>query len=180
MKEVDTRYRRYVMSERLKALLEYQGVPRSEFPRILLYMDQLLSFFEEFLGVFCRSQRESILTKTMVNNYVKARLLPPPRNKKYSREQLMQLLLICHLKNVLSIDDLRRLTGAGKTGEWSGDVETYFDIYSEAEKSALEALRLRLAPLEAGSDPKARAEEALRLAAEANILKQAAERLLME
>lgn len=168
------------MSERLKALLEYQGVPKDEFPKILLYMDQLLTFFEDFLGVFCRSQRESVLTKTMVNNYVKAKLLPPPKNKKYSREQLMQLLLICHLKNVLSIDDLRRLTGAGKTGDWSGNVGTYFEIYSEAEKNALVALRLRLAPLEAEADPKALAEEALRLAAEANILKQAAERLLME
>ncbi len=168
------------MSERLKALLEYQGIPKEEFPRILLYMDQLLTFFEEFLGVFCRSQRESILTKTMVNNYVKARLLPPPKNKKYSRDQLMQLLLICHLKNVLSIDDLRRLTGAGKTGEWTENVTTSFEIYSEAERKTLEALRVRLAPLEGESDPKARAEEALRLAAEANILKQAAERLLME
>lgn len=168
------------MSERLKALLDYQGVPKEEFPRILLYMDQLLTFFEEYLGVFCRSQRESVLTKTMVNNYVKARLLPPPKNKKYSREQLMQLLLICHLKNVLSIDDLRRLTGAGKTGEWSGDVNACFEIYSQAERQALEALRLRLAPLEEAADPKAMAEEALRLAAEANILKQAAERLLME
>lgn len=168
------------MSERLKALLEYQGIPKEEFPRILLYMDQLLTFFEEYLGVFCRSQRESILTKTMVNNYVKARLLPPPKNKKYSRDQLMQLLLICHLKNVLSIDDLRRLTGAGKTGEWTEDVAQSFEIYSEAERKTLEALRTRLAPLEAEGDSKARAEEALRLAAEANILKQAAERLLME
>lgn len=168
------------MSERLKALLEYQGIPKEEFPRILLYMDQLLTFFEEYLGVFCRSQRESILTKTMVNNYVKARLLPPPKNKKYSRDQLMQLLLICHLKNVLSIDDLRRLTGAGKTGEWTEDVAQSFEIYSEAERKTLEALRTRLAPLEAEGDAKARAEEALRLAAEANILKQAAERLLME
>lgn len=168
------------MSERLKALLAYRGVPKEEFPRILLYMDQLLSFFEEFLGVFCRSQRESVLTKTMVNNYVKAKLMPPPKNKKYSKEQLMQLLLICHLKNVLSIDDLRRLTGSGKTGEWSGNVGDYFDIYSEAERKTLEALRLRLSPLEAEADPKALAEEALRLAAEANILKQASERLLME
>lgn len=168
------------MSERLKALLEYPGVPKSEFPKILLYMDQLLTFFQEYLGVFCRNQQDSILTKTMVNNYVKAKLLPPPKNKKYSREQLMQLLLICHLKNVLSIDDLRRLTGAGRTGEWSGDVGACYEIYSEAERNALEALRLRLAPLEAEGDPTVMAQEALRLAAEANILKQAAERLLME
>ena len=168
------------MSERLKALLDYQGIPKDEFPKILLYMDQLLSFFEEYLGAFCRSQRDSILTKTMVNNYVKARLLPPPKNKKYSREQLMQLFLVCQLKNVLSIDDLRRLTGAGKTGEWQEGVGAYFDIYSEAEKSTLASLRQRLGPLEEAADPKVLAEEALRLAAEANILKQAAERLLME
>lgn len=168
------------MSERLKALLDYQGLPKSEFPKILLYMDQLLTFFEEYLGVFCRNQRESILTKTMVNNYVKAKLLPPPKNKKYSRDQLMQLLFICHLKNVLSIEDLRRLTGAGKTGEWQDNVEEYFDIYSDAERLILETLRERFTSMEGIEDPRRRAEEALRLAAAANILKQAAERLLGE
>lgn len=143
-------------------------------------MDQLLTFFEEHLGVFRRSQRDGILTKTMVNNYVKARLLPPPVKKKYSREQMMQLLLICHLKNVLSIEDLRRLTGAGKTGEWQGDVADYFRVYSEAEQGALESLRQRLGAFEAAADPEALRREALRLAAEANILKQAAERMLGE
>jgi DNA-binding transcriptional MerR regulator len=167
------------MSEGLKALMEFQGIPKTEFPKILLYMDQLLGFFEEHLGVFCRSQRDSVLTKTMVNNYVKAKLLPPPKNKKYSRDQLMQLMLICHLKNVLSIDDLRRLTGAGKAGEWADDVGETFDIYTSAEQQALESLRLRLASLDM-ADPKAMAAEALRLAAEANILKQASERLLGE
>lgn len=168
------------MSQSLKGLLGYPGVPRDEFPRILLYMDQLLTFFEEHLGVFRRSQRDGILTKTMVNNYVKARLLPPPVKKKYSREQMMQLLLICHLKNVLSIEDLRRLTGAGKTGEWQGDVADYFRVYSEAEQGALESLRQRLGAFEAAADPEALRREALRLAAEANILKQAAERMLGE
>lgn len=168
------------MSEQLNALLGYLGVPREEFPRILLYMDQLLTFFDEHLSVFRRSQRDSILTKTMVNNYVKARLIPPPDRKKYSREQLMQLLIVCHLKNVLSIEDLRRLTGAGKTGEWQGDVAGYFAVYSEAEKKALEGLRQRLEPLAAAEDREALRNEAIRLAAEANILKQAAERMLGE
>jgi len=166
--------------EQLKKLLSFEGVPVSEFPKIPLYMDQLLSFFDEVLGIFRLSTKEPILTKTMVNNYVKARVLPAPVAKKYNRHQLMQLRIIGQLKNVLSIDDIRRLTVAGKSGEWSAPVEDVYTTFAEAEQQAIQKLRERLESSGEGMDPAERSKVALRLATEANILKQAAERMIRE
>ena len=49
------------------------------------------------------------MTKSMVNNYSKERMIRPMRGKKYTREQILQILLICSLKNMLSIGDIKRL-----------------------------------------------------------------------
>ena len=50
-----------------------------------LYMDQVTTFMEEALGSSKRYPEDKILTKTMINNYAKNDLLPPPIKKKYSK-----------------------------------------------------------------------------------------------
>ena len=45
----------------------------------------------------------------MVNNYVKMGLVNRPVGKKYGREQLAQLLMICLLKQAATADGLRLL-----------------------------------------------------------------------
>ncbi|MBP3813174.1 MAG: DUF1836 domain-containing protein, partial [Butyrivibrio sp.] len=58
-----------------------------EIPGIDLYMDQLTSFMDERLKKTTRHpESDKILTKTMINNYAKNDLLPPPVKKKYSRD----------------------------------------------------------------------------------------------
>ena len=51
-------------------------------PEIDLYMDQVTSFMEEHLRKAKRSPQDKALTKTMINNYAKNKLLPPPVKKK--------------------------------------------------------------------------------------------------
>ena len=46
---------------------------------------------------------------TMINNYTKNNLLPPPVKKKYSRDHLYILAFIYYLKNLLSISDIQKL-----------------------------------------------------------------------
>ena len=53
-----------------------------------------------------RNEQDKILTKTMINNYTKAKIFPPPIKKKYSPAHLMLLIMIYHLKSVLSIKDI--------------------------------------------------------------------------
>ena len=52
---------------------------------------------------------DKILTKTMINNYAKNKLLPPPVKKKYSPEHMMLLVFIYYFKNILSITDIQTL-----------------------------------------------------------------------
>ena len=69
-------------------------VQLEKIPGIDLYMDQVTSFMEEELKNTKRNQEDKALTKTMINNYAKNRLLPPPVKKKYSREHILLLLFI--------------------------------------------------------------------------------------
>ena len=81
-----------------------------EMPNIDLYMDQLTSFMNERLKKSTRHpETDKILTKTMINNYAKNDLLPPPVRKKYSKDHLILLLFIYYFKSILSINDIQTL-----------------------------------------------------------------------
>jgi hypothetical protein len=95
----------------------YRGIPESKIPNIDLYMDQILTFFDDSFGFFRREPEESILTKAMVNNYVKADVMEKPSKKKYNKSQVMKLIMIYQLKQVLAINDILVLFNeAGKMG----------------------------------------------------------------
>ncbi len=111
----------------------------SEIPNIDLYMDQVTTFMEDNLGEFKRKEDDKILTKTMINNYTKNQILPPPAKKKYSKEHIMLLILTYHLKQILSISDIHTLLSpisekynADKTESVSIDTlyKTFLDIQS--------------------------------------------------
>lgn len=88
-------------------------IPRwEELPNIDLYMDQVVSFIEESLISLFPSKddkEDKVVTKTMINNYVKHGILTPPVNKKYNRTHLARLIVICILKQVYSINDINSL-----------------------------------------------------------------------
>lgn len=88
------------------------GVRYEDIPNIDLYMDQVTTFMDEKLQMTTRNPGEDkILTKTMINNYAKNDLIPPPVKKKYSREHMMILIMIYYLKGVLSFNDIQELLG---------------------------------------------------------------------
>ena len=80
-----------------------------EIPEIDLYMDQLTTFMEDKLNDNKRSEDDKTMTKTMINNYTKNNLLPPPDKKRYSKDHLIMLLYIYYLKNFVSITDIQTL-----------------------------------------------------------------------
>lgn len=95
--------------ESLKEIAEYHCPRYSELPPISLYMDQLVEILDKYLSVFNIPGEEVAITSTMVNNYVKQKLIAPPENKRYSKEQLARLLVVGILKQVLSISDIAML-----------------------------------------------------------------------
>lgn len=78
----------------------------AELPEIELYMDQLTGYINQVFAPLSGADEGPLLTKAMVNNYVKQRVIGRPTNKKYNKEQLAQLIAICALKQVFSIPDI--------------------------------------------------------------------------
>ena len=78
-----------------------------EMPELDLYMDQVIQLFENKLSSLKRNDEEKILTKTMINNYAKGKLLLPIKNKKYTKEHLIKMAFIYNLEGALSINDIK-------------------------------------------------------------------------
>ncbi|WP_055669317.1 DUF1836 domain-containing protein [Desnuesiella massiliensis] len=86
-----------------------EEIEYEEIPSIDLYMDQVITLFENNLSGNKRSAEDKILTKTMINNYAKDKLLMSIKNKKYSKEHIILMILIYNLKQSLSIADIKYL-----------------------------------------------------------------------
>jgi hypothetical protein len=97
--------------EKINEIIEQLGhntnLKLDEIPNIDLYMDQVIQLFENKFGDSKRNDEEKVLTKTMINNYAKGKLIFPIKNKKYSKEHLILMSLIYQLKGALSINDIQ-------------------------------------------------------------------------
>lgn len=97
--------------ENINQIIEQLGLEASltleEIPQIDLYMDQVIQLFENKFTETKRNDDDKVLTKTMINNYAKGKLIFPIHNKKYSKEHLILMSLIYQLKGALSINDIK-------------------------------------------------------------------------
>jgi hypothetical protein len=94
-------------------MLDYRPVAYENIPDIELYMDQVMGFLTRELGIFSENTREMILTKSMVNNYVKAGILQKPAKKKYNQDHLSQMIMLYFLKNVITMEETQTLINHG-------------------------------------------------------------------
>ncbi|VBB08360.1 Hypothetical protein LUCI_3632 [Lucifera butyrica] len=127
----------------IDALCLSEDIKGTDIPAMDLYMDQLITFLNGKLQSSKREANDKIFTKTMVNNYTKDELLVPPKNKKYNKEHVMLLILMYHLKNVLTIQDIKRLfqpvlRDMSTTEDDIISLETIYDIYLELKKNQLD------------------------------------------
>ncbi|MDB2103004.1 DUF1836 domain-containing protein [Clostridium paraputrificum] len=97
------------IDEIIKKLALTERVEEKDIPEIDLYMDQVIQIFEQKLSNSKRKDSDKVLTKTMINNYAKAKLLMSIKNKKYSKEHLLLMSMIYDLKGSLSISDIKDL-----------------------------------------------------------------------
>lgn len=135
--------------ERLQDLLAYVDsltrVHPSEIPGIDLYMDQVTTFMDSHLNTSKWLGEDKILTKTMINNYAKNDLLPPPVRKKYSREHMLLLIFIYYFKGILSISDiqtvLKPITGRFFAGNEGLKLETIYNEVFSLEREEVEVMK---------------------------------------
>lgn len=124
------------IQDSLKALNEYNPVPWNLIPDLGLYMDQVITFITRMYEPLYGSAAEGYLSSSMINNYVKSKLIPRPVGKKYNREQIALLAMIVSLKQVSSMEDIRAML----TPAEGMTVERMYTLFCERQKSALAAL----------------------------------------
>ena len=111
-----------------KEELRNTHLPRwDELPDIEIYMDQLITLLDRYTTNFhIDSHQEKLVTASMVNNYVKQKLIPAPIKKKYNQRHLARLIVITILKQAFDIPAIK------KGIEWqthSGDYQTAYDQF---------------------------------------------------
>ena len=112
-------------------------MPRyDELPNVELYRDQVIEYIEQVLGPLSGCSDGPWLTPSMVNNYVKQRLVPAPVKKLYGREQIARLLTICIFKQFLPIDAITRLFRIQKV---TYPIDVAFDYVSAEIDNAVDS-----------------------------------------
>lgn len=100
-----------------------------DIPEIDLYMDQVIQLFESNLASAKRTEEDKVLTKTMINNYSKGKLLMSVNNKKYSKEHLILMSIIYNLKGALSINDIKSSVNKIVTSNDSDEKYNLREVY---------------------------------------------------
>lgn len=118
--------------------VEFFHLPKwDEIPNIDLYIDQVVSFLENHLSNYIKNDNEKkddkVITKTMINNYVKHDIIKPPINKKYNREHIAYLFVIFILKQNYSMDEIKKLITLAL--DTSSTQDAYNRFCSEVERS---------------------------------------------
>jgi len=92
---------------KINDLLDFRMVSGNDIPTIPLYMDQVTGYLDEIFETLKRNNEEKILTKTMINNYVKSQIIKNPEKKKYTSEQIKTLMMIYMLKNSIQMHEIK-------------------------------------------------------------------------
>ncbi len=128
----------------IDSLKDVKYIMPDDIPNIDLYMDQVTTFMDKHLKSSKRYSEDKLLTKTMINNYTKNELLPPPSRKKYTKEHMFLLIFIYYFKNILSINDIQSifnpLTERYYKDNASVKLETIYEEIFRLEKEQTDTL----------------------------------------
>lgn len=91
------------MKEVTEQMIQYRFPRWEELPQLELYIDQVVLYLQELLSPF---DKEGSVTPTMINNYVKQKIVSPPAKKKYSREHMACFFMIFTMKRLMNISAL--------------------------------------------------------------------------
>ena len=108
-------------------------IPRwEEIPDVDLYLEQIISLIDGSIGKYVNEDGKKALTKTMVNNYVKQKIIEAPEKKKYNKVAVASLFVITILKPVFSINEIAELI---KLAIIANDVEISYNQFCEVIES---------------------------------------------
>lgn len=117
-----------------KTLLSFHLPRWEELPELDLYMDQVITLVDQYLSPVIHSQKHTLLTPSMVNNYVKNGMIPSPKKKRYTRKHVAFLIAITLLKQVLTIAEVKQ--GILFQGKMIG-IRNAYNLYCEMQEGAI-------------------------------------------
>ncbi len=133
------------MSKKEISINEFHLPRWTELPNVDLYLDQVVNLINSTLSpyIFLNNDKKKeniqVLTKTMINNYVKNNLIEAPEKKLYSKIQLAKLFVICILKQVYSMQDISTLISiALENTSAEQKYNTFCDLFEECLKCTFE------------------------------------------
>ena len=128
------------MSTDIRAVLapisRYRPTPWDQIPDLGLYMDQVVTFITRQYEPLYGEDIHGYLSPSMINNYVKSKLIPRPTGKKYSREQIALLTMIVALKQTSSMEDIRRMLALKE----SETVEGLYNAFSQRFTDVIQSM----------------------------------------
>lgn len=100
---------------RWEAFLDAYRLPAwEEIPDFGLYMDQVITLLSQHLDYLPREDKgDTLVTPTAINNYVRLKIMPAPEKKRYRRVHLAYLLMICTLKQTMTIAQIQKIIPVG-------------------------------------------------------------------
>lgn len=117
-------------------LHDYRLPSWEEIPDLGLYMEQVLALLRQYLDYLPPELKdEQFITAATINNYVRNRFMPEPCRKKYYRVHIAYLIMICTLKQTLSIATLHSMIPVGLSEQ---EVHEIYSAYAEKHRLAAE------------------------------------------
>ena len=126
-----------------KLALEYQKKGLADgksVPDIDLYIDQMVSCLNSELSLYAKNG-EGPITKGIVSNYTKHKMIPGPEGKRYTKDHCIFMLLVYYLKGCFSMDQVQRLMKpilSNYDSAWDDNVDMqayYKEILAAVRKS---------------------------------------------
>ncbi|MFA6755436.1 MAG: DUF1836 domain-containing protein [Bacilli bacterium] len=133
------------LNEYFKNLEKYKLPDYKELPQIPLYMEQVITYVKDALNPIYINN-DQIITPFMVNNYVKAKIIGSPKDKKYSTDLIAYLISISLLKGVVPMKDIAVLIDMDKkfTDNKQSLYALFKSIQDEAIKNQAHKVKVRL------------------------------------
>ena len=127
------------MNEKLDELVKYlNGLSSYELPDYDaipdgIKMEESINFINGVLSSFEGTDKNKV-TNYMINNYVKAKIIPSPVEKVYSREQVAYTIFISLLKNSASLRNIASLIAIDK--DYIEDKNDLYNFYRDLQETA--------------------------------------------
>lgn len=115
-------------------------IDETNIPNINLYMDQVLSFMNDNLEHYKKDSKDKILTKSMINNYVKNEIIPKPQNRKYYPQHIISLIYIFYLKQILSLDDVKIIMNKYEKKHFNEGINELYKVFLSLERQEVSGL----------------------------------------